>query len=617
MYYFYIKYYLISNKMSKLHIKKISPLLLTSIISFIFLINCQIDMTDYDYPKPNESSDIITVAVMGTNDVHGEVFPNNFKAPNNTIISTGGGTNIYSYTKILREQWKNNFLWLDGGDQFQGTMECMLSEGDVMKDFYNYAKVDAIAIGNHEFDYGIEKLKNFYKKQKFPTLCANLYDVNKKKYIWEDGMWENVEPYHIFELGDDIKIKIGVIGLATKETVLFTSEDLSSLEFRSYIESTKKFVEILRNEKKVDAVILLTHFGPKCSREIEEKMKLKIRDKNTPQLECDEGQEIMDFLDEIKNENLKIDAIIGAHIHDVVHHWINDIPIIESSGAAYFHILYLPFKKNNDGTVTIINNDIKIEGPIPVCEKVWTFSKNCEYYEKEATIMENFYFHGEIPQKDENIFKEMGIWYEIIKNKTENNLVLSNAEMATKEENETVLTNFINDAGRVITNSDICFYNLGGIRYSWHKGYINEIDVFKMFPFNNTWIRFEMTGDEVVKMFQDLNVNMIYPATGVIQTYSYSKKYLKYSLKNIDFWDGIERAKLDPKKTYKICTNQFLANGGSGMAKVRKWYTELRNMKECGNIRDTLVKYFASIKVINEEFYIDYQRPLITFYDED
>ena len=605
--------------MAKININNYSSLILIlTIISFLFqIINSQVDMTDYDYPKPNQSSDIITVAIMGTNDVHGEVFPNNFKAPNNTVISTGGGTNIYSYTKILREEWGDYFLWLDGGDQFQGTMECMLSEGDVMKDFYNYAKVDGIAIGNHEFDYGIEHLKNFYTKQKFPTLCANLYDLNEKKYIWEEGMWENVEPYHIYELGNETKIKIGVIGLATKETVLYSDTDLSSLEFGSYIESTKKFVNILKNEEKVDAVVLLVHFGPKCSRELEEKMKLKVRTKNDVQLECDEGQEIMQFLDEIKNENIKIDAMIGAHIHDIVHHWINDIPIIESSGAAYFNVLYLPFKKNSDGSVTIINNDISIEGPIPVCEKVWSSTKNCIYLEKSANLMEDFYFHGKIPEKDENIFKEMGIWYEIIKEKTENNLVLSNAEMATKEQNETVLTNFINDAGRVITNSDICFYNLGGIRYSWHKGYINEIDVFKMFPFNNTWIRFEMTGDEVVRLFNDLNGNMIYPATGVIQTYSYSKKTLKFSLKNIEIWDGIEKSKLDPKKTYKLCTNQFLANGGSGMAKVRQWYTELRNRKEFGNIRDTLVKYFASIKVINEEFYIDSQRPLITFYNED
>ena len=157
---------------------------------------------------------------MGTNDIHGAVFPNRFQAPNDTLLFSGGAVNIYSYAKALRKEWQNYFLWLDGGDQFQGTMEVMLSEGNVMKDYYNYVNLSAIAIGNHEFDYGIEKLKKYISEEKFPTLCANLYDKKAGKYIW-DGLWENVEPYHIFTLGGEgeIKIRIGVIGLLTAETV--------------------------------------------------------------------------------------------------------------------------------------------------------------------------------------------------------------------------------------------------------------------------------------------------------------------------------------------------------------------------------------------------------------
>ena len=155
-------------------------------------------MSDYIYPSPSKTDNIINVAIMGTNDIHGAVFPNRFQAPNDTLLYSGGAVNIYSYAKALRKEWQDYFLWLDGGDQFQGTMEVMLSEGEIMKDYYNYVNLSGMGIGNHEWDYGIEKLKKYIESENYPTLCANLYDKVKGKYIWEDGMWNNVEPYHIY-----------------------------------------------------------------------------------------------------------------------------------------------------------------------------------------------------------------------------------------------------------------------------------------------------------------------------------------------------------------------------------------------------------------------------------
>ena len=79
-----------------------------------------------------------------------------------------------------------------------------------MKDFFNSAKLDGIAIGNHEFDYGVEKLKKHIKSKKFPTLRANLLDKKEGKYLWEEGMWNNVKPYEIYTLsvGSDKNIEI-------------------------------------------------------------------------------------------------------------------------------------------------------------------------------------------------------------------------------------------------------------------------------------------------------------------------------------------------------------------------------------------------------------------------
>ena len=566
-------------------------------------------MSNYEYPSPIPS-DIINVAIMSTSDIHGAVFPNRFQAPNDTLLYSGGVINMYSYVKALRKEWQNYFLWLDGGDQFQGTMEVMLSEGEIMKDYYNYVKLDGIAIGNHEFDYGIERLKQYIEKEKYPTLCANLFDKKAQKYIWEEGMWKNVEPYHIYTLGGEgqPKIRLGVIGLATAETVLYTSTDLSDYIFDNYYDVTKRWTDHLRLKEKVDAVILLVHFGPNCPLEPEEKLKLKIRDKNTVQKECREKEEIMPFLKKLESEELKIDAILGAHIHDIVHHWIRGIPVIETAnGANYFHVLYLPFKVNENGGVTLQNNDIKIEGPVPVCEKIWPDTKECSYRGNEPTTnMKKISYHNSILETDQGIIQALDNWYTITKPKLENIIARTDTEITLNGQEESVLTNLVNDIGKIITGADICFYNMGSLSHSWHVGGITEIDVFKMFSFNNTWNVFDMTGEEVIKMFKELNINDIYPATGITQTYV--KKNMKNYLRDIELWDGIKKSKIELDKTYKVCTNDFLASGGIQMRKIREWY-DLRNLEIHGIIRDDMVKYFKSMKVIKREYYIDEKNP--------
>ena len=581
------------------------------ILTYLLLsIICDpINLSDYNFPKKDSSDRLTRIAILGTNDFHGQIFPTQFADSNNKRFKNGGALHLYSYAKILKEQWGDQFLWLDGGDQFQGTVECMLSDGTIMRDYFNKAGLQGIGLGNHDFDYGLDYLKNFIKKQNFPVLAANVKYTNGK-YLYDD--WDNVFAYKIYEFGitTDAIIKIGVIGLATKTSPSQTSTDLSSLTFEDYYQVTKKWEKHLRDTEKVHAVLLLTHFGPNCENDKEDKMILQMRDSSIHQRECKESEEIMSFLEQIKNDSeMQIDGVIAAHVHDIVHHWISDIPVIESSGSDYFNVLYLPFRINKD-VITLQTNKIVIEGPVPVCEKLWPDSKNCEYKYDNSSIMEDFIFHDRAVNIDQDLLNELKKWNDIIDKKIENNLCETKDEMFIDDVKETLLTNFVNDIGRIITDSDICFFNLGGIRSTWHRGNINEIDLFKMFPFNNTWVRFEMTGEEVYHMFQNLAGSVIYPFSGTLQTFSYINKY--YTMKNLLIWDGEVEKPLEPKKTYKVCTNDFLANGGSGMGKVRKWYTQLRNKKDYGIIRELLYNFLKKMKPITKEKFVDENYPRIT-----
>ena len=366
-----------------------------------------IDLTDYKYPVKDSSDKLIRIAILGTNDFHGGIFPTQFPDSNNKKFPNGGATNLYTYAKILKSQWEGQFLWLDGGDQFQGTVECMLSNCTIMKDYYNYVGLDGIGLGNHDFDYGLDYLREYIEKQDYPVIAANV-KTSSGKYLYEE--WKNVKPYMVYTMNTNPQIKIGVIGLATKTSASQTSTDISSLIFEDYYTITKKWENYLRTEEKVNAVILLTHFGPKCENENEEKMKLQMRDSNTQQRECKESEEIMSFLEEIKNDpTIQIDGVVAAHVHDIVHHWISGIPVIESSGSDYFNILYLPFRVNKD-TVILQTAKIVIEGPVPVCEKLWPDTKNCEYRYADSSLMQNFIFHGGNMTADDNFLETLKYW---------------------------------------------------------------------------------------------------------------------------------------------------------------------------------------------------------------
>ena len=189
-------------------------------------------------------------------------------------------------------------------------------------------------------------------------------------------------------------------------------------------------------------------------------------------------------------------------------------------------------------------------------------------------------------------------WEKFVLEKIANNIGEADEEIKTVDSGESVLANFVNDVGRIVTGSDICFYNSGGIRSTWHKGPINEIDLFKMFPFNNTWVTFEMTGEEVFHMFQVLDNTYFYPSSGLIHTYKETQKtdYKQYTIKSLRLYNGFEEKPLDFKKTYKICTNDFLAEGGSRMKHVREWYKELRNRVDIGIIREKIGNFMKQMK---------------------
>ena len=580
--------------------------------TFLFLLftlcSCVIEIAKYDYPSPNDTS-MYNIAILGTNDLHGRIFPDQLTFPTNLeVYKSGGAEYLYSYVEILRKEWGEKFLWLDAGDQYIGGLECMLSDCDIMNTFYNAAKVDGITLGNHDFDYGVDALKKKIAQSTFPYICANLYEPSTQSY---EVFGDKQSRYKIYTVGE---VKIGVIGLITVETKTMSGSDLSQYEFHDYKDIVEELSDKLRNEDNVDAVILLPHFGPKCDDATNGKLNIDIRNSSSIQQSCSEDIEYYRFISELKENT--IDAVIAGHVHDISHHWIKGVPVIESTGSYYAHILHLPFKLNaSTNKYELQKERIQIEGPLPACEKVFTNTLRCDYVKADAADsvgeLSEYTFHGVKVELNAEMNEALRFWKETVEKNITNVIIDNKDTLAIDYNNESVLGNVICDGIRIVTGADVAFYNLGAFRVNWYPGKLNDVDVFNMFPFNNTIVSFEMKGHELLRAMQEIQIeNKITPTSGIKQVLlSKAKdKLVDLKLTSFTFFDGYTETPLDLDKTYTVATNDFLSNGGSVFEPVSKWY-ELRNVKDYGTTRDNMKMFLKAVKVLNSNEWIDSRNP--------
>lgn len=145
----------------------------------------------------------------------------------------------------------DNVLLLHAGDMGQGSSYFTIFKGDLEIDLANAMGYDCVALGNHEFDNGLEELGRRMANIKCPVVCAN-YDFSS----FEAGKY--VKPYTILYKGGK---KIGIFGLLTDITRSVSRETADRLPKFDTVESANKWAEYLKIEEKCDIVIVLSHLG--------------------------------------------------------------------------------------------------------------------------------------------------------------------------------------------------------------------------------------------------------------------------------------------------------------------------------------------------------------------
>lgn len=190
------------------------------------------------------------LTILHTNDTHSCIYP---ISPNvaDTVAANRGGY-LRRLNMIKQERKKDNkVLLLDSGDFSQGSPYYTLFKGDVEVKLMNMMGYDACALGNHEFDYGIENMARLFRLCEFPILCAN-YGFNSTPL---EGL---VKPYVVIKRNG---VKIGIFGLSPKLEGLIAIENSKGITFFDPIEKAKEVTNILKNKEKCDVVICLSHLG--------------------------------------------------------------------------------------------------------------------------------------------------------------------------------------------------------------------------------------------------------------------------------------------------------------------------------------------------------------------
>jgi len=242
--------------------------------------------------KNSTENNIKSISILHTNDMHGSYMPFETTLDNATAQTGDSIDNLMKFDRkafiggfdymaaaiksIRAEKGDDKVILLDGGDTFSDDQLGNLTKGEAMISMMNKVGYDLLALGNHDFDYGLERTDELQKLANFPMRAANIIDEKTASPVFG-------EPYIIIKKQG---VSIAVLSLGYRNTPLTgNSKNIEGLKFGTGLDAIKKYLPII--SKKADIIVLLSHEGMAVDKIIAEEI---------------DG----------------VDLIVGAHSHDVI-----------------------------------------------------------------------------------------------------------------------------------------------------------------------------------------------------------------------------------------------------------------------------------------------------------
>ena len=430
----------------------------------------------------------------------------------------------------ILSQGASDVLVVDAGDFSQGGIYVSVNKGKAAIDMMNAAGYDVVTLGNHEFDYGYDKLMENLKDAKFQTICCNVYLDETGETI--------LPPSTVIETKSGLKI--GFVGVETPQTAtkvhpaLITNVSFST--FGKLYDAVQTAVDAIRGE--CDVVIGLTHLGVNAEA-------------------APNGYRSVDLLNTVDG----IDFAIDAHSHTVMSSAKYLLPI-QSTGTKFAYVGVVVI---DDATKAVESNFLLSTASLP----------------KDETVVAEA--QGIMDAVDEQYgtpfaTTEVRLEGERIPSRTsETNL----GDLIT----DALIWKVMKDGGIENTepNQVVSITNGGGIRATIEAGDVSMKAINSVLPFGNTVAVIHVTGTELLEALEASTFSTpeqigAFPQTsGIEWTVDCTKPYAQGAVymmngKETSYYapESIDRVTItaingqpfDPAATYAVVTNDFIAAGG-------------------------------------------------------
>ena len=395
-----------------------------------------------------------SISIIESTDIHGVILPYDFIEKEKLNFSMASS---YEYIKTVRGKKDATFL-LDNGDNLQGQPEVYYYNfidtlpPHFLSEVMNYMKYDAGTVGNHDIEAGHAVYDRMAKEYEFPLLAANAVDIATGKPYFK--------PYRIIEKDG---IKIAVFGLVTPAIPNWLPSELySGIEFKDMVETARKWMPVMQNEKP-DLVVGLFHSGwDRSEAKLQQTKNLN-----------ENGSAAVAY-------NVPgFDIIFNGHDHKVANE-----KIVNSSGD----------------TVLILNGGSRSE---KLAEADVTFSShkiNGKLKKKISGQIVNVSDYG----PDSSFIKKFTPQYKTIDEYVNRVIGNSSSTITSRDAyfGPSAIIDMVHSIQLEITGADISFAAPLSFDVKIDKGPITVGDMFKLYRFENFLYTMSLSGEEVRKYLE-------------------------------------------------------------------------------------------------------------------
>ena len=427
--------------------------------------NPDISWEDKVTEEPSVSANSVNFLMI--NDTHGAF----------TDSAEGYSIGRVDSLKDSLEEKKGDYILIHNGDAFQGSYVSGETFGRPLIEAFNEMEFDAFVLGNHEFDWGLDKIKAYADgslangEATFPFLGANIYFKGTKT----NPDW--VDPYTVVEYGD---LKVGIIGIMGygQESSILTRY-VEDYEFASPLSIIKENAKYLRTTEGCDVVVVAAH---------------------------DYDSSLNNGIAALSGDSI-IDAIFCAHTHQLVNEKI------KRSDNLYIPVVQNYHKNNRAAEVNILVDD---EGKMTGFNTTSHKPSNYEISDGVSKII--------------NQYNDYILESEVVLGTTSN--YLSEATLGYYALDAMLEWEYQESK---FSGIDVAIINKGGVRANINSGEITKSEVFEVFPFNNMIVLVNIKG-KYIKSLYSSNQNYLYiDVVDSIGNYQYLEDETVYQLAVIDY----------------------------------------------------------------------------------